>query len=229
MRQLDLCHLGTPPVSTAVNMAVVLMVVNIEVGRYDVRAMAKTTDPDVLLLAALADPIRMEILRELAGAPEVCACDFTDCCNVSQPTVSHHLKVLRDAGAVVSERRGSWVFYRIAPNLIERLSGIAQSLVPGGAMIQVAALGSRGRAADRSIDEVDAGQRALAHGDRGTREPRHEVREVRIVPDEHHAMDARLPAGHEGRQRLLPEVDAEAVVHLRLGADRLRDDPSGVR
>ena len=57
----------------------------------------------------------MEILRELAGAPEVCACDFTSCCDVSQPTVSHHLKVLRDAGAVVSERRGNWVFYKIAP------------------------------------------------------------------------------------------------------------------
>jgi len=106
--------------------------------------MVKTADPDVLLLAALADPTRMGILRQLAGAPEVCACDFTDCCNVSQPTVSHHLKVLRDAGAVLSERRGSWVFYRIAPNLIERLGGIARSLVPGGAMLQVATLGATG-------------------------------------------------------------------------------------
>ena len=94
--------------------------------------MAKSTDPDIQLLAALADPTRLEILRELASSPEVCACDFTSCCDVSQPTVSHHLKVLRDAGAVTSERRGNWVFYRIAPNLIERLGGIAQTLVPGG-------------------------------------------------------------------------------------------------
>lgn len=94
--------------------------------------MAKSNDPDIQLLSALADPTRMEILRELAGAPEVCACDFTSCCDVSQPTVSHHLKVLRDAGAVTSERRGNWVFYRIAPNLQERLALIAQSLVPGG-------------------------------------------------------------------------------------------------
>ena len=101
--------------------------------------MAKTTDPDILLLAALADPTRLEILRQLAGSAEVCACDFTECCGVSQPTISHHLKVLRDAGAVTSERRGSWVFYRIAPNLIERLGGIARTLVPGG-MIPVAAL-----------------------------------------------------------------------------------------
>ena len=108
------------------------MLVNIEFDRYDTADMAKTTDPDIQLLAALADPTRLEILRQLAGSAEVCACDFTSCCDVSQPTVSHHLKVLRDAGVVTSERRGNWVFYRIAPNLIERLGGIAQSLVPGG-------------------------------------------------------------------------------------------------
>ena len=104
--------------------------------------MARSRDPEIQLLSALADPTRMEILRELAGSAEVCACDFTSCCNVSQPTVSHHLKVLRDAGAVVSERRGNWVFYRIAPNLIERLGGIAQTLVPGG-LVPVAALTRR--------------------------------------------------------------------------------------
>src|ERR671930_2493685 len=94
--------------------------------------MAKSSDPDIQLLAALADPTRLEILRELAGSNEVCACDFTSCCDVSQPTISHHLKVLRDAGIVTSERRGNWVFYRIAPNLMDRLGGIARSLVPGG-------------------------------------------------------------------------------------------------
>jgi len=101
--------------------------------------MVKSSDPDVLLLAALADPTRLEIVRQLAGSREVCACDFTDCCGVSQPTISHHLKVLRDAGVVTSDRRGTWIFYRIAPNLIERLSAIAQSVVPGG-LIPAAAL-----------------------------------------------------------------------------------------
>jgi ArsR family transcriptional regulator len=125
-------------VSTFVNIASISSVVNIELRRYHGRV-AKSTDPDILLLAALADPTRLEIMRQLAGSAEVCACDFTDCCDVSQPTVSHHLKVLRDAGAVTSERRGSWVFYRIAPNLIERLGGIAQTLVPGG-MIPISAL-----------------------------------------------------------------------------------------
>lgn len=112
--------------------------------------MVKSADPDIQLLAALADPTRMEILRELAGASEVCACDFTSCCDVSQPTISHHLKVLRDAGAVTSERRGNWVFYQIAPNLLDRLGDIAQGLVPGGAMIQVSALGSRAASARAS-------------------------------------------------------------------------------
>jgi DNA-binding transcriptional ArsR family regulator len=103
--------------------------------------MAKSTDPDILLLSALADPTRLEILRQLSGSAEVCACDFTSCCDVSQPTVSHHLKVLRDAGVVTSERRGNWVFYRIAPNLMVRLGAIAQTLVPGG-IIPAAALQS---------------------------------------------------------------------------------------
>jgi ArsR family transcriptional regulator len=128
-----------------INMAPISKLVNIENHRYHA-AMVKSADPDIQLLAALAASTRLGILRERAGAPEVCACDFTDCCNVSQPTISHHLKVLRDAGAVVSERRGNWVFYRIAPNLIERLGGIAQGLVPGG-MIPAATL-ARPRSGD---------------------------------------------------------------------------------
>ena len=96
--------------------------------------MAKSTDPDIQLLSALADPTRMEIVRELVGSAEVCACDFTSCCDVSQPTVSHHLRVLRDAGVVTSERRGNWVFYRLAPNLQERLGAITGQLVPGAAL-----------------------------------------------------------------------------------------------
>ncbi|HEX8025374.1 MAG TPA: metalloregulator ArsR/SmtB family transcription factor [Candidatus Limnocylindrales bacterium] len=94
--------------------------------------MTKPIDPDIQLLAALADPTRLEILRELAGTSQVCACDLTDCCNVSQPTVSHHLKVLREAGAVVSQRSGSNIYYSVAPNLTERLAVIAKTLVPGG-------------------------------------------------------------------------------------------------
>ena len=97
-------------------------------------ARTRTTDldPEVRFLAALADPTRLAIVRQLAADVETCACDFTDCCDVGQPTVSHHLRVLREAGVVTSERRGQWIFYRLAPDAAKRLGAIAGSLVPGG-------------------------------------------------------------------------------------------------
>lgn len=94
--------------------------------------MKTTLDPDARLLHALADPTRLAIVRQLASDSQVCACDFTACCEVSQPTVSHHLKVLREAGIVTSEKRGTWVFYRLEPTAATRLAAIAGSLVPGG-------------------------------------------------------------------------------------------------
>ena len=93
----------------------------------------KSTDPDALLLHGAADPTRLAILRQLAGADEICACDFTACCDVAQPTVSHHLKVLRETGWVSSERRGTWVWYRLRPDAVERFGGIAGGLSRAGA------------------------------------------------------------------------------------------------
>ncbi len=112
--------------------------------------MARTTkttplDPDVRLLAALADPTRLAIVRQLAAETETCACDFTSCCDVGQPTVSHHLRVLREAGVVTSERRGQWIFYRLAPDAAERLSGIARDLVPTGLIRADDLVARRGR------------------------------------------------------------------------------------
>jgi DNA-binding transcriptional ArsR family regulator len=124
------------------------MVVNIEIDRYPASVTRTRTagqiDPDVRLLAALADPTRLAIVRQLAADTETCACDFTASCDVGQPTVSHHLRVLREAGVVTSERRGQWIFYRIAPDAAERLSTIARDLVPGG-LIPVAELVARRR------------------------------------------------------------------------------------
>jgi ArsR family transcriptional regulator, arsenate/arsenite/antimonite-responsive transcriptional repressor len=108
------------------------------------RTRTTSLDPDVRLLTALADPTRLAIVRQLAADNETCACDFTACCDVGQPTVSHHLRVLREAGVVTSERRGSWIFYRLSPEVAERLAGIATTLVPGG-LIPVADLVSRRR------------------------------------------------------------------------------------
>ena len=106
------------------------------------RTRATDPDPDVRLLAALADPTRLAIVRQLAADVETCACDFTDCCDVGQPTVSHHLRVLREAGVVTSERRGQWIFYRLAPDVTQRLGSIAATLIPGG-LISVADLVAR--------------------------------------------------------------------------------------
>jgi DNA-binding transcriptional ArsR family regulator len=90
--------------------------------------MKRQTDPDIRLLQAAADPTRLAILRQLSESPEVCACDFTACCDVSQPTVSHHLKVLREAGWIAAERRGAWVWYSLRPEAIARFRELAGSL-----------------------------------------------------------------------------------------------------
>jgi ArsR family transcriptional regulator len=70
---------------------------------------------------ALSDPTRVAIVNRLAAASEVCVCDLTAAFDLSQPTVSHHLRVLRDAGLVEAERRGTWAYYRLVPDAIERL------------------------------------------------------------------------------------------------------------
>jgi len=89
----------------------------------------KNADPDVELLQAMADPVRLSIVRLLASSPgSVCACDFTDCCTVSQPTVSHHLKVLRDAGVVTTERHGTYIYYDLADDFARRWTQISASL-----------------------------------------------------------------------------------------------------
>ena len=103
----------------------VLMLVNIQVGRYINRM------DDVKILQALAEPTRLAIVQQLAADGEVCACDFTDCCDVSQPTVSHHLKILREAGVVSCERRGTWIYYRLEPKAAARLANLGHLLSAG--------------------------------------------------------------------------------------------------
>ena len=70
---------------------------------------------------ALSDPTRVAIVNRLATADEVCVCDLTAAFDLSQPTVSHHLKILRDAGLVEAERRGTWAYYRLVPDAIDAL------------------------------------------------------------------------------------------------------------
>ncbi|MDX1873204.1 metalloregulator ArsR/SmtB family transcription factor [Mycolicibacterium sp. 120266] len=71
-------------------------------------------------LKALADAVRLQLFSAIASREggEACVCDISDGIEVSQPTVSHHLKVLRDAGLLTSERRGSWVYYALVPEAL---------------------------------------------------------------------------------------------------------------
>lgn len=107
------------------------------------RSDARCCDPDDrskletdLALAAgfkaLADPTRVAIVRQLARDGEACACDLDACCAVAQPTVSHHLKVLRSAGLVSYDRRGQWLYYRCERDALDRLFGMAQQSLGAG-------------------------------------------------------------------------------------------------
>ena len=71
---------------------------------------------------ALGDPTRLAIINQLAGADEVCVCHLVPNAGLSQPTISHHLRLLREAGLVNSERRGTWAYYRLVPEAIAELA-----------------------------------------------------------------------------------------------------------
>jgi len=92
-----------------------------------------TTEQAVTLagqLKALADPARLRLISLLAASTggEECVCDLTEPLGLSQPTVSHHLRVLREAGLVDCEKRGTWVYYRVVP---AALQAVADVLTPG--------------------------------------------------------------------------------------------------
>lgn len=77
------------------------------------------------MFKALSDPVRLRLFSKVASHPdgEACVCDIQDV-GVSQPTVSHHLKKLKDAGLLTSERRGTWVYYRIEPSVLAGMSAV---------------------------------------------------------------------------------------------------------
>ncbi|MFW0783418.1 metalloregulator ArsR/SmtB family transcription factor [Gordonia sp. CPCC 206044] len=81
-------------------------------------------------LKALGDPVRLRLLQAMSTRPggESCVCDLLGLFEVSQPTISHHLKVLREAGLVAGERRGTWVYYRVVPEVVQQLSQILEPL-----------------------------------------------------------------------------------------------------
>ncbi len=76
------------------------------------------------MFKALGDPVRLRLLSLIASTDEVCVCDLTDAFTLSGPTISHHLRVLREAGLVDVERRATWAYYRIRPEAMTQLSAL---------------------------------------------------------------------------------------------------------
>jgi ArsR family transcriptional regulator len=93
-----------------------------------IREPLSQTDAAVLAaqLKAVADPVRLRLLSMIGShaGGEACVCDLTDAFELTGPTISHHLKVLRTAGLIDSERRGTWVYYWIVPAAVARLGAL---------------------------------------------------------------------------------------------------------
>jgi ArsR family transcriptional regulator, arsenate/arsenite/antimonite-responsive transcriptional repressor len=90
------------------------------------------------LFKALADPMRLRLLSLIAchDGGESCVCDLLEAFDVTAPSVSYHLKILREAGLISSERRGTWVYYRVNPDVMARMSAV---LVPPASALAAAA------------------------------------------------------------------------------------------
>ena len=86
---------------------------------------------------ALSDPVRLQLLSSVAShaGGEACVCDIAAGVEVSQPTVSHHLKVLRDAGLLTPQRRASWVYYAVVPEALAALSGLLRVTAASAAAV----------------------------------------------------------------------------------------------
>lgn len=84
------------------------------------------------MFKALGDPVRLRLLSLVAShaGGEACVCDISDSFDLSQPTISHHLKVLREAGLLDCERRGTWVYYWVVPAALQQLSSVLSAAAP---------------------------------------------------------------------------------------------------
>lgn len=83
---------------------------------------------------AMGDPVRLRLMSLIAShaGGEACVCDLTDVFDLSGPTISHHLRVLREAGLITGERRGTWIYYRVRPDLLARVCAVLVPAAPEG-------------------------------------------------------------------------------------------------
>lgn len=93
------------------------------------------------MFKAIGDPVRLRMMSLVAShaGGEACVCDIAESFALSQPTISHHLKVLREAGLLDCERRGTWVYYRIIPAALQQLSEVlapAVGVIEGSACVR---------------------------------------------------------------------------------------------
>lgn len=97
------------------------------------------------MFKALGDPVRLRLLSLVAShaGGEACVCDISESFDLSQPTISHHLKVLREAGLLACERRGTWVYYWVIPSALQQLSAVllteSTPAVPSEACVEATA------------------------------------------------------------------------------------------
>lgn len=91
---------------------------------------AEEAKQNAMVFKALADPNRLRLLSIIKAEPsgETCACDLIEPLDLSQPTVSHHLKILVDTGLLHREKRGTWAYYSLIPGALERVAGRLDSL-----------------------------------------------------------------------------------------------------
>jgi ArsR family transcriptional regulator len=92
----------------------------------DVAMGREQAEATAYLLKAVADPVRLQLLSLIRSSKgqEACVCDLTPAVGLSQPTVSHHLKVLTEAGLVTRERRGTWAWFQLVPSRLDDLAAI---------------------------------------------------------------------------------------------------------
>ncbi|GGQ39125.1 transcriptional regulator [Couchioplanes caeruleus subsp. azureus] len=85
------------------------------------------------MFKALSDPVRLRLMSLIASTTEACVCDLTDAFDLSGPTISYHLRLLREAGLVDCERRGTWVYYWVKPEAFRQLGTLLEIAAPASA------------------------------------------------------------------------------------------------